>query len=417
MRKGKRIFWCLWMLVVLLLGVGSVYALPSVKVTGLFTTDKVKIRVEGYQLEQGMEIPWKEELVVLPGQILPWIPRIYNEGCDCYVRVRAALQTVAGQCETTKLLRNEWSDDWIVAEDGCYYYSRPLMHGEFVDLLQGIRIPADLPQQVWQEQLANLCICVEAIQSSHITPDYTVESPWGQVEILEYAGEDAVEIHYVGLAEDRMENGMENAIVQLIWMGDTQQWLSQGDSLFETVTGFLPGDICQDSVRITNDSERERALYLRSEALGDSRLLSQLSLRILRRSAEADAVLYEGPLLSEALKGDRILDVISPGREMELVFEICVPRELDNEYAALREEICWTFSPEPLTEEQPDGESGETVDRDPGGAMDPDQTTSPATGDPKQWTEWVILMVMSCLVVCVLMLRKRRESKEEKDGT
>lgn len=161
-----------------LLGLTGIYALPKVYVLYQANTGKVDICLKEYMLEEGKEVPWKNGKDVLPGGFVSKIPRIRNDGAECYVR---ATVSFSSQKESEKPLSLEnlegISSDWV--RDGDYfYYKHTVKPGEKVELFQGIRIPWEwkTPDEdnVWKA-----CVRAEAVQAEYFSPDFTGEDPWG----------------------------------------------------------------------------------------------------------------------------------------------------------------------------------------------------------------------------------------------
>lgn len=104
-----------------LLGLTGIYALPKVYVLYQANTGKVDICLKEYMLEEGKEVPWKNGKDVLPGGFVSKIPRIRNDGVECYVR---ATVSFSSQKESEKPLSLEnlegISSDWV--RDGDYFY-------------------------------------------------------------------------------------------------------------------------------------------------------------------------------------------------------------------------------------------------------------------------------------------------------
>ena len=97
-----------------LLGLTGIYALPKVYVLYQANTGKVDICLKEYMLEEGKEVPWKNGKDVLPGGFVSKIPRIRNDGVECYVR---ATVSFSSQKESEKPLSLEnlegISSDWV----------------------------------------------------------------------------------------------------------------------------------------------------------------------------------------------------------------------------------------------------------------------------------------------------------------
>ena len=108
-------------------GVGYVYARPWTSVTNHIQTDIVDISLKEYQqqiTDHGtVLLPWKDDMVILPGDRISLIPKIMNTGTDCYVRVRLQCD---GNLTDADLLPYGMDDNWFLADDGFFYYTKVL---------------------------------------------------------------------------------------------------------------------------------------------------------------------------------------------------------------------------------------------------------------------------------------------------
>ena len=72
----------------LLIGISGIYGLPKAYVLYQANSGKVAIHLEEYRMNGEKEVPWETEENVLPGGLISKIPRIVNDGADCYVRAK-----------------------------------------------------------------------------------------------------------------------------------------------------------------------------------------------------------------------------------------------------------------------------------------------------------------------------------------
>lgn len=164
------------------------YAQQSVSVSNHFEKSVVDIEIKEYQNVNGREVAWEDNPTVLPGDYLSKIPRIYNHGADCYVRVKITFLE-PGLFSEEHLLG--MSDQWIKADDGCYYYKEVLKSGKTTDVFSGLEIQSDLPEEL-SEKTFHIKIDAEAVQSKNFTPDFTSDDPWEKAEIGDSDGTDSL---------------------------------------------------------------------------------------------------------------------------------------------------------------------------------------------------------------------------------
>lgn len=147
----------------------GIYGRCQAEAASPLKTGIVDISLEEYQMVEGKELPWTDGPVLLPGMEISKIPRIKNNGNDCYVRAKL---TFTGIAEGDLLEQGiyGWEQKWQKAKDGYYYYTGILPSAQSVDLFQGLGVPENFPEEL-EGQTLQLRIDVEAIQSANPTPD------------------------------------------------------------------------------------------------------------------------------------------------------------------------------------------------------------------------------------------------------
>lgn len=406
--KKKKLFLILMGLSMLLLFSGTVYAMKSVDVVNEFATGIVDIELEEYQKnENNVEEPWKDKSDILPGQNISKIPRIQNDGNDCYVRVKITYRD-------TEEINDEclfgMSEDWIKADDGYYYYTKVLPHGEDVDVFQGLIIPEDFSQDN-EGKSFYIDIDADAIQSKNFTPDFQAAAPWGSVEILECEKEGMYDVSTFKESDSRS--------FQISYEGEVKGLMRNHDDFFENFPYLMPGDKFSDSAELVNNGNHDVKIYFRSEALDDSELLDKIKLKITTRIGGVTKVIYEGPLRAEDLSETIELGIIPKGKTAYFDFEIEVPAYLNNKYTILDSYVRWIFSTKPII--KPSTDPGEP-DKEP-------ETEPPYTGPGSQYAEsvrtgddskvgvMIILLGMSLLILTTTWYYRPKKRKEEQNET
>ena len=159
--------------------------------------------------------------------------------------------------------------------------------------------------------------------------------------------------------------------------------------LFPNFKDVMPGDTLTQDIVVKNNAKKSVKISMR--ALGahkDSKeFLSQLNLYVEKVTATP---LFEAPADQTAqLTEWREIGVLAPGGEVQLRVGLQVPVELDNESKALIGYLDWGFIVE------------EIEDKDP------------QTGDVTKVWIWVLGIVISGAVVLILIIKRRKDSKEE----
>ena len=98
----------------LLIGISGIYGLPKAYVLYQANSGKVAIHLEEYRMNGEKEVPWETEENVLPGGLISKIPRIVNDGADCYVRAKIVF--TSEKHRISRCLRTIWKG---LAVNGC----------------------------------------------------------------------------------------------------------------------------------------------------------------------------------------------------------------------------------------------------------------------------------------------------------
>lgn len=298
-----------------------------------FTTGVVDIELEEYQVKDGKEVKWQDNPVVLPGTNVSKIPRIHNNGNDCYVRVKLNFR------ETQEKLEDYLygiEDTWVKSADGYYYYKKILKTGEDLDIFKGLKIPDDFSQEEENSKFY-LDIDVDAIQSKNFNQDLTSYSPWGNVEILDCHKEGQYDINTFKKADSK------SFIIE--YQGETvNKLVVNEDDFFLNLPVLMPGDNYEDSIDLVNKSNNDIDLYFKSEITDNSELLDKIYLSITVEFNEDKRTVYEGTLKAEKLKEYILLGTIPGNTKEKLYFKIIVPAELDNKFSIAESNVKWILA-------------------------------------------------------------------------
>lgn len=298
----------------------SVTAVSDTSVDNNFETGIVDITIKEYQNYNGVEEPLSSSISIMPGQYVSQIPRIKNNGSECYVRVKL-------DCELSEILSLiNINDGWKLYKDGYYYYSSSLKTSDSVDLFTGFKIPEDLSNE-YQGINFSINISADAIQSTNFKPDWNKDSPWGQVEILANTKDEGYTINTVSKVTP----------LSIIYNGDVSDLVTNSDDFFINFETMMPGDTYSDSINFKNIYDRDIKIFFSQES-EESDLLKQISLKISTK----DKVIYSGTL-SDAVNSIELLAIDKNGSD-SVDFEIIVPAELNNDYSLVKERVKWVFS-------------------------------------------------------------------------
>mgnify|MGYP000832672698 CR=1 FL=1 len=106
----------------------------------------------------------------------------------------------------------------------------------------------------------------------------------------------------------------------------------------------MPGDICRDTIALSNTTEHMASLYFHTEqealTAKQREVLEQLSLTIWMDQKR----LYSGNLAAKELSEPILLGEFPTDAKGDMEFEIKVPKELKNTYALRDTKVIWVFS-------------------------------------------------------------------------
>lgn len=373
----KKLISILLSLAVVVFGCGIIYGMTSVDVTNYFETGIVDIDLSEYCIDGGKEMPLPVNPILMPGDSLSQVSRIKNYGNDCYVRAKIAFR------DTTEFTIENIvgiSEDWILAEDGYYYYKNILPTGEEVNIFSGVNIPKDLPQYNEGAEFF-LDVSVDAIQSKNFEPDFSLAMPWGSVQILMNNNIEPYDVSTFKVSDTKN--------FQIVYQGAAEKLVINSEDFFANFPYLMPGDTYADEVIIKNDSNDIIKLHFRS-VTEDSDLLKRINLKISTNISGTYKVVYEGDLQALKLVEDTILGELKGKKECSFKFEISVPAELTNEYNLSASSVKWIFSTE--VTKIPD---------------------NPKTGDISNVYLYFGMMSVSFMCIVLLLFARFKQEKEE----
>lgn len=352
----------------------------SSTVTNHFATGIVDIDLKEYTRSDDKEEDYKDPENILPGQSISKIPRISNLGNDCYIRTRYTTETEMFSVDDIYGI----GEDWVKAADGYWYYKNIVQTGESVDAFEGIGIPGEFEDQTIDRNI-DLDVVVEAVQAKNFSPDFSADSPWGDVEIKECIKDD----YDVSTMTDAQENGR----LKVTYEGSTQHLVSDPKDFFQNFPTMMPGDSYRDTAKLKNSSSKDIDLYFKADT-ADSELAKNVHLKVTSKVGSNEKTVFDGTLNDTKDTKKQLLGTLKSGSEDDLEFEITVPSELDNEYAAELDKVNWTFSADPITDKKDRGT----------------YSNGAKTGDDRIYG--ITLMVAGVALGISAMATKKREESE-----
>lgn len=379
----------------LLIGGWNIYAYfeDSITVTNYIKTGDVNIGIQEYEIKNGREVLYENSKTIFPGDIISKIPRITNYAEPCWIRAKVSFENDKSEQDgfSSKNLLGI-SDNWVLKGE-YYYYTEILDYNESIDVFKEVMVPTEWTREHDGQNLS-IEVLAEAIQAENFTPDFTAMSPWGNEEIEMCVHE---------------ENGTaacikEEMVLKVEFNGQAHKLLAVPDNFFHNIRRAMPGDFYQDEILLSNTTNTEAEIFLKTEATDLTAeqvdLLEKINLKILMDQK----VLYEGNLYSEKLKDEISLGIYKPEETGILSFEIKIPKELNNDYALRNANINWIFS---VYEENADLE--ENVTSESGLPK-----KSVKTGDSSPITLLVIIAILAGGICGVGVYWKKKVKNHEK---
>ena len=320
----------------LLIGISGIYGLPKAYVLYQANSGKVAIHLEEYRMNGEKEVPWETEENVLPGGLISKIPRIVNDGADCYVRAKIVFtsEETSDQPLSADNLEGIGSE-WV--QDGEYFYCKEVVKsGESVDFFRGIRLPAEWKESPEAENRWQASVRAEAVQAECFFPDFSDSDPWG-MKTKQFVIRQAME----GEAEE--QDGDKDQM-ELVIASDLQGFTMEQEGCMKQLETFMPGKSQSGKVVIRNGADHKREVFFRAEAPQMTPLLEKMELTVQVREKDQIQILYQGTVTETMLKQNQSLGEILPGKDKQVEFLFFLPEEADNVYAAQTGQVKFWFT-------------------------------------------------------------------------
>ena len=347
--------------------------LANQETSSVLRTDFVDIEVNNYKLnDNDEETEFGTEIKkVDPGEKFSIIPKVFNLGMDCYLRIK--VNYIDDETDFINYVTG-FSEDFTKYGE-YYYYNTILKSKDNVKIFDSITIPEDIGSKTSDRKL-KLEVIAEAIQDRNFQPDYTLEDPWRNVKPSK-------------TVNSTYEIDDESSKIVISYEDNTDKDISVSDNFFERARKIVPGDNFTDSIKIKNTNKEKVSYYLSlnvdKKDSKDKDLLNQIQLIITNKNGK---VVYKGKLLKE---DKLLLGEYKLGEEDELYFNVIVPEDLNNEYENLGPKLLLVFSADYKAKE--------------------DTIILPITGDPI--TLAITIFCISTIGLVTVVLLAYRERKKE----
>lgn len=342
--------------------------------------------------------------IVMPGDGIYLVPRVNNLGVECYLRMKITYTINGKKFSELDYIDGNYST-WDF-KDGYYYYGSVFNKSESIDLFNKVSIPNNLANE-YQGKKVIVHVIVEAIQAKNF------DGNWNGIEIKE--------------SIDRSYDINAQGESTVIYENNAESYLTLDEGFFDNLAGLMPGDSVSEDLKILNNSKDDMNCYVSVETndLTDDELnlLKNIDLIVKTKKGKVKGT----KKLSEVK--DFLLGSYKTGEGETLVFEISLPKELDNEFSKMLTKITWKFSidaygvpvdPEPEPEpEKPSPEEPEPEPEKPDTPEEPKEEIpkkdedTPKTGDFKFDLSITVFLLSAIGFLVVLFLERKEAEKIE----
>ena len=339
------------------------YAKSNLSVTNTFQTGGVDISVSQSD---------SDNATITPNMHLLQDKEITNHGADCYVRARL-------DCEDKELIKNiNVSDDWLLYPDGYYYYRNILEEEKTVRFYDSIDI-ANFDNSK-QGKKIHFDVTAQAIQSANFTPDWNSKSVWGNVEIKKLNAENP-----------NVSQATQITPIVITYDSESQKLIANTENFFEGSNRLMAGDTFTDTLTINNTDSKAITLTF-TQIVRTSGLPEKTGLKIMSE----DNILYD----ENSMKNRNVNITIPAKSNSNLTFTLCIPNDIDNEFAFTNGMAEWQFTV------ADDNSTTPTVTTE--NTIIPSDTVK--SGDNKPTA---ILSMLLCISMAVIILTIRKGGKDD----
>ena len=310
------------------MSISGIFALSNQEITGI-STSAVDIEIKEFKLDNNQEVSYKDEegRRVFPGETVSLIPKIYNLGENCYLRVK--IDYLDENTDFKKYISG-FSDKWEQSGD-YYYYNEVFKKDDVITLFDTVKIPDDVSKNN-DSRVIELKICAEAIQEKNTEKKLELSENW----------EGITPTKSIGSIYNIDTNNSSKTIIK--YENDTNNDVNVSNYFLESINKIMPGDKFTDTIEIKNTSNGKKKYYIRTDTNENNskelELLDKIELIVVNQGG---SILYSGKLL---MKNPVFLGEYNPDEAQKLQFKISVPSELENEYAVLSPNLNLVFSSE-----------------------------------------------------------------------
>jgi len=307
--------------------ISGIYSLSTevLNTNSLVSTSAVEIQINEYN-SAGEKFS-EDGKTVMPGENIDLIPKVENQGIECYIRAKLSYRIEDKEYNVEDLLGGSYKN-WTKKGD-YYYYDSVLNKKEEIELFNGVSIPSNLSNTDYGKNVI-INIVVEAIQSKNFNGD------WDGVEIKK--------------SVDRTYDINNSGQSTVVFENNANNYITLDDSFFDNLGNLLPGDDKLEEVKIFNDSNKVAKFYLeiKTDDLDENQKALLNSIKLLIKKSDG-TIYYETNLNNE---GKIDLGEFGKDQGQDYIFGISLPVTLDNEFSKILTNVTWVFSMDELGEQK-----------------------------------------------------------------
>lgn len=273
---------------------------------------------------------------LLPGGVYSFANTVKNTGYPCWIRSKVTSDNSLFDVLNPNSYKNI-SDDWVLKNDGWMYKKTVLKAGEESTPYEGLNIPKNLTKEQSKDGTTNYT--VEAIQAQNMTPNFTKDSPWGEVTIKKNEKQGNTTVHEVE---------SKNASFDIQYDDKSKELITNQKQFLASLPLMMPGDTFTNTAKLSNNSDKERKIYFKASQKNND-FLDQMTFVIKADGKE----IYSGKMTSEELEKGILVADLKPNEKKNIDFTISVPSSVDNAFSLDKTPVQWQFLTEDADEPQP----------------------------------------------------------------
>lgn len=265
---------------------------------------------------------FKNGKTYVPSNNIAYRIEVKNVKSESWIRLKFSMKA-DGINPDDSWLQGIDTTKWKKYTDGYWYYNKKVGTGEYVEFCNSIKIPDQI--SVGKDTEVDIVYRAEAIQAKHVSPNFNSNKPFDGFEIESTNG--------VYESHDKIKG------FSIVYK-DGADTIVDANNIFTDMNELMPGDKKSETVKITNNTNKNVKVYLKeySDTL-DSVLDKQVKLKIKKDGND----LYYGSLADDMLRNGLYLGVYNK-QQASLEFILELPLSMKNETAFKKSNVTLEFS-------------------------------------------------------------------------